>query len=64
MYNMVKQLLEEGVPIDGIGLQMHIDYETDLDAMDRCMRVLGRLREIDRICAGGHRAGYVLLHLE
>ena len=27
MYNMVKQLLEEGVPIDGIGLQMHIDYE-------------------------------------
>lgn len=47
MYNMVKQLLEEGVPIDGIGLQMHIDYETDLDAMDRCMRVLGRLREID-----------------
>lgn len=47
MYNMVKQLLEEGVPIDGIGLQMHIDHETDLDAMDRCMRVLGRLREID-----------------
>lgn len=35
------------MPIDGIGLQMHIDYETDLDAMDRCMRVLGRLREID-----------------
>ena len=47
MYNMVKQLLEEGVPIDGIGLQMHIDHETDVDAMDRCMRVLGRLREID-----------------
>lgn len=47
MYNMVKQLLEEGVPIDGIGLQMHIDYETDVERMRSCIKVLSRLKEID-----------------
>lgn len=47
MYNMVKQLLEEGVPIDGIGLQMHIDYETDVERMRKNFELLTKLREVD-----------------
>ena len=47
MYNMVKQLLEEGVPIDGIGLQMHIDYETDVERMRKNIALFEKLREID-----------------
>ena len=47
MYNMLKQLLEEGVPIDGVGIQMHIDYETDVERMRDNIKLLAKLREID-----------------
>ena len=46
MYNMLKQLLEEGVPIDGVGIQMHIDYQTDVERMRKNIELLAKLREI------------------
>ena len=30
MYNLVKHMLEKGVPVDGIGLQMHISILAQL----------------------------------
>ncbi len=46
MYLAVKKMLEEGVPIDGIGFQMHMGINTDMDQMRRNFEILGRLREI------------------
>ncbi len=46
MYLAVKKMLEDGTPIDGIGFQMHIGINTDIDQMRRNFEILGRLREI------------------
>lgn len=47
MYNAVKKMLEEGVPIDGVGFQMHIGKDADVEAMRENYRIISRLREID-----------------
>lgn len=33
MYNLVKKLKDEGVPIDGIGIECHINIDTNLDKL-------------------------------
>lgn len=47
MYDMVKKMLQEGVPIDGIGLQMHISYDFDVNQCRKNMELLASLREIN-----------------
>ena len=47
MYNAVKQMLSEGVPIDGVGFQMHIGNGIDYEAMKENFKIISRLREID-----------------
>lgn len=47
MYLAVKKMLEDGVPIDGIGLQMHISYDTNIDTLRSNLEKLARLREIN-----------------
>lgn len=47
MYNMVKAMLEEGVPVDGIGLQMHVGYDTDVQLVRDNMEILAGLKEIN-----------------
>ncbi len=46
MYLAVKKMLNDGVPIDGIGFQMHIGINTDMDVMRRNFEILGQLRDI------------------
>ena len=47
MYNAVKKMLEEGVPIDGVGFQMHIGNGSDPDQMEENYRIIARLKEIN-----------------
>ena len=47
MYNMVKTMLEEGVPVDGVGLQMHIGYDTDIELARDNIEILAGLKEIN-----------------
>ena len=44
---MVKAMLEEGVPIDGIGLQMHVGYDTDVQLVRDNMEILAGLKDIN-----------------
>ncbi len=45
MYNAVKKMLDDGVPISGVGFQMHIGNGVDLDAMRENYRIISRLRD-------------------
>ncbi len=45
MYNMVKDMLEEGVSIDGIGIQMHIGVNTDIELARNNIEILAGLKE-------------------
>lgn len=47
MYNMVKKMLSEGVPVDGVGLQMHVGIDTDVEKARENMKILAKLKEID-----------------
>lgn len=47
MYTAVKKMLEDGVPIDGVGFQMHIGNGIDYEAMKENYRIISRLREIN-----------------
>ena len=47
MYNAVKKMLEEGVPIDGVGFQMHIGNGSDPEKMMENYRIIARLKEIN-----------------
>ena len=44
MYNMVKKMLEEGVPVDGVGLQMHVGIDMDVEKARENMKILARLK--------------------
>lgn len=47
MYTAVKKMLEDGVPIDGVGFQMHIGNGIDYDQMKENYRIIAKLRDID-----------------
>ena len=47
MYNAVKTMLEEGVPIDGVGFQMHIGNGSDPAAMKENFKIIARLKDIN-----------------
>ncbi len=47
MYLAVKKMLEDGVPIDGVGLQMHIGYDTNIDTLRSNLEKLAKLRDIN-----------------
>lgn len=47
MYSMVKSMLEEGVPVDGVGLQMHVGIDMDVEAARENIKILARLKEIN-----------------
>lgn len=49
MYNLVKRLLQKGVPIDGIGLQMHVSmYSPDAKIVKQNMDKLASLKEFKK----------------
>lgn len=46
MYNLVKRMLEKGVPVDGIGLQMHIDiYGPSASEIEESIELFASLKE-------------------
>ena len=47
MYNAVKKMLEDGTPIDGVGLQMHIGVGMNVDSIRENIKILSRLRDIN-----------------
>lgn len=47
MYLAVRKMLEDGVPIDGVGLQMHIGYDTNIDTLRSNLEKLAKLRELN-----------------
>ncbi|MBE6063769.1 MAG: hypothetical protein E7207_09530 [Clostridium butyricum] len=49
MYNLVKRLLQKGVPIDGIGLQMHVSmYSPDSQVVKENMDKLASLKQFKK----------------
>ena len=47
MYNLIKRLLEKGVPIDGVGLQMHISmYSPSSQQVKDCIEKFATLKSI------------------
>lgn len=47
MYNAVKKMLEDGTPIDGVGLQMHIGNGANAESMRENIKILARLKNIN-----------------
>lgn len=45
MYNMCKQMMSEGVPVDGVGLQMHIGIDLDVEQARENIKILSKLKE-------------------
>ncbi|MDI9414227.1 MAG: endo-1,4-beta-xylanase [Bacillota bacterium] len=46
MYNLVKRMLEKGVPVDGVGLQMHIDiYGPSASEIEESIELFASLKE-------------------
>ncbi len=45
MYNLIKSMLEDGIKVDGVGLQMHIAYNTDINQLRRNMETLAGLKK-------------------
>lgn len=47
-YTMLRDFIERGIPVDGVGLQMHIQYGwPDIGAIRRNLGLLCSLRELD-----------------
>lgn len=46
MVELVREMLEEGVPVHGVGLQMHLSLWTDMEQLKRNVHKLAALREI------------------
>lgn len=47
MYKAVKKMLEDGVPIDGVGFQCHIGSGQDIEKMRENMHIIAKLRDIN-----------------
>ena len=45
MYDLVKSMLEDGIKVDGIGLQMHIGYDTNISQLRTNMEKLAGLKK-------------------
>ncbi len=45
VYNLVKSMLEDGIKVDGVGLQMHIAYNTDINQLRKNLEILEGLRK-------------------
>lgn len=45
VYNLVKSMLQDGIKVDGVGLQMHIAYNTDINTLRKNLEKLATLRE-------------------
>lgn len=46
MAELVRELIAEGVPVHGIGLQMHLGLDTDMERLKRNVRKLAAIRKI------------------
>ncbi|MBQ8332172.1 MAG: endo-1,4-beta-xylanase [Clostridia bacterium] len=46
MASVVRELLADGVPVHGIGLQMHLGLDTDMERLKKNVRKLASIREI------------------
>ena len=46
MTGLVEELLRDGVPVDAVGLQMHLNLFTDTDALKRNVRKIADLRRL------------------
>jgi len=47
IYNMVTELKAKGVPIDGIGMQMHIGLGTDLRQVEEAIKLFSSIPDIE-----------------
>ena len=47
MVSLVEELLREGIPVGGVGLQMHLSLYTDLDLLMKNVRKIAALRKLD-----------------
>lgn len=46
MYNLVKRMLEKGIPVDGVGLQMHISiYGPTVEEIEETIELFASLKE-------------------
>lgn len=46
MVSLVEELLREGIPVGGVGLQMHLSLWTDLDLLKKNVQKIANLRRI------------------
>jgi len=46
MNELVRRLLADGVPVHGVGLQMHLGLDTDMERLKKNVRKLAAIREI------------------
>ena len=47
MVSLVEELLREGIPVGGVGLQMHLSLYTDLELLKKNVRKIAALRKLD-----------------
>lgn len=45
VFDLVKSMLEDGIRVDGVGLQMHIGYDTNIETLRKNLEILAGLRE-------------------
>ncbi|MBQ8623697.1 MAG: endo-1,4-beta-xylanase [Oscillospiraceae bacterium] len=45
VFDIVKSMLEDGIKVDGVGLQMHIGYDTNIETLRKNLEILAGLRE-------------------
>ena len=46
MESFVREMIADGVPVHGIGLQMHLDLDTDIEHLKKNVRKLASIRNI------------------
>ena len=66
LFTLVQQLRAEGVPIDGVGHQMHsnVDWPTGADTVDRHDLGPQLLDEREQLVALGRRVGVVVVDIQ
>jgi len=46
MYDLIKRMLQKGIPVDGVGLQMHISvYSPSVKEIEECIELFASLKE-------------------